>query len=211
MKPLFYTLLFCLFATFASAQNVNIKKISPTTFSVGAYAQPFRFERMVEMDASALHLDWAACIMMVLNYNGLNVVQEQIMSLVNGTPKEPLSSPQDLMFAINKTTPHAWGNPSKVFCGVATVDADVIFDELSAGRPLILGTGATGMEGRAFVVTAMSYHIKFDANGQQTGITPQTVTLKDPWPSALASRTINWTDFVGITASLYTVKVEFKK
>jgi hypothetical protein len=93
---------------------------------------------------------------------------------------------------------------------VAVLDPDVIFDELAAGRPLILGTGATGMEGRAFVVTAMSYNIKFDANGQQTGITPQTVTLRDPWPTGLANRTINWTDFVTLTASLYTVKVVFK-
>jgi hypothetical protein len=209
MKKYCFVIAFSLLAIVAGAQNANIKKINPTTFSVGAYERPFRFERMTM--GESLHLDWAMCIMMVLNYNGLNVSQEQVMSLVNGTPEQPLSTPQDLMLAINRTTRRDWGvKESKTYCEVATLDPDVIFDELSAGRPLIVGTRSNGIEGRAFVITAMSYNIKFDANGQQTGITPQTITLRDPWPTGLANRTILWSDFVIATASLYTVKVVFK-
>ncbi|MES2279544.1 MAG: papain-like cysteine protease family protein [Bacteroidota bacterium] len=205
MKKFFAVTIFILFGAMAFAQNANIKRIGPTTFSVGAYARPFMFEKVL---GSTLHWDWAACIVMVLNYNGLNVSQEQVMSLVDMTV---MGTPQDLIFNVNKTTPHAWGPPSKIYTSTATLDADVLFDELSAGRPLIMAAGSVGTEGRAFVVTAMSYTIKFDANGQQTGITPATVTLRDPWPSGLTNRTVNWADFVGLTASLYTIKVEFKK
>ncbi|QKJ30778.1 hypothetical protein HQ865_13800 [Mucilaginibacter mali] len=232
MKTLFSILTFVLITTFASAQNPNIKRIGQTTFSVGAYDHPFRFERVTpplppalsinptdaEKDAAlqatinaTITADWATCIMMVLNYNGLNVQVDQILNLNSNRAAASHNSPQDLMFAINRTSPHDWGADSRIYTSTATLDPDVIFDELSAGRPLILGTGAANMEGRAFVLTAMTYTIKFDANGQQTGITPQTVTIRDPWPQAIASRVVNWADFVPLTASLYTVKVEFKK
>lgn len=213
MKKVILLSLYALIVQFATAQNANIKRIGQSTFSVGAYDHPFRYERVVANAGTppTLNADWAACIMMVLNYNGLNVQQDQILSLNNNRVSEALNAPQDLMFAVNRTSPHDWGDDSKIYTATATLDADVIFDELSAGRPLILGTGAVGMEGRAFVLTAMTYTIKFDANGQQTGIIPQTVTIRDPWPQALASRVVNWQDFVPLTASLYTVKVVFKK
>ena len=208
MKHLLLTLSFCFMVQLASAQNKNIIRTGDKTFSVGTYANPFRFERALQ---ASLYWDWAACLEMCLNYAGLNVSQEQVMTLVNGPVDNPLSTPQDLIFAINKNTPPAWGKPSKVFTTNAAIDADVLFDELSANRPLILGAATGGAEGHALIVTAMSYNIKFDANGQQIGITPNNVTLRDPWPTALANRTINWPDFINLTAALYTLKVEFKE
>jgi len=212
MKRYLIILSLCLATQITFAQNKNIVRTGEKTYSVGAYGHPFGFERIIPgVSQNLLFWDWASCIAMCLNYGGLNVSQEQVMSLVNGTPEEPQGSPQDLMFAINKTTPTAWGKSSKVYCNTASVDADVLFDELSADRPLIVGTGSVGVEGRAYIVTAMTYNIKFNADGRQTGINPTTVTLRDPWPSALANRTILWSDFVILTASLYTIKVELKK
>jgi len=196
----------------ASAQNANIKRIGETTYAVGCYARPFEFDRIMQHAAgNDLFWDWAACIQMALNYGGLFVTQDQVMSLVNGSIDDPIGTPQDLIVSANKTTPHDWSSKdAKIYTAAATIDADVVFDELSAGRPIIVGTRRQGEEGRAYILTAMTYTINRDAGGQQTGITPATVVLRDPWPNALANRTVNWVDFVPITASLYTVKVVFK-
>src|SRR5476651_2230354 len=142
MKHLFFLIAFGFTSLCVSAQNANIKKISATTFSVGCYAQPFQFERIVQHTGSGTELfwDWAACIQMALNYGGLNVSQEQVMRLVNGSVDEPVGSPQDLIVSVNKTSPHDWGKDSKMFTTTAAIDPDVIFDELSAGQPIIVGT-----------------------------------------------------------------------
>lgn len=212
MKRPLIIIAFCFIAQLGLAQNKNIIRTGEKTFSVGLYAKPFRFERInYNGTQNALFWDWATCLVMCLNYNGLNVSQEQMMTLVNGSVEEPFGAPQDLTFAVNKNTPTAWGKPSKVFCAAANLNADVLFDELSADRPIIIGTGNVGLEGRAYVVTAMAYTIKFDANGQQVGIVPTSVTLRDPWPNSFANRIVQWSDFMTLTASLYTLKVEFKK
>jgi hypothetical protein len=221
MKRPLILLAFCFIAQIGLAQNKNIIRIGEKTYSVGAYNHSFRFNKSVYTGTqNALYWDWAACIETCLNYDGLEVSQEQIVGLMNGKSEEPtgrpsdemfVGTPQDLMFMINKSTPSAWGKKSKIYCNTASIDADVIFDELSADRPLIIGTGSVGIEGRAYVVSAMAYNINFDANGQQTGITPTTVTIRDPWPGGLTNRTINWSDFVILAASLHTIKVEFKK
>ncbi|GAB3928288.1 hypothetical protein [Mucilaginibacter myungsuensis] len=210
--------LFALIATLCVCQaafsqdNANIIRIADKTFSVGTYARPFRMEKMTITDPdTGPFWNWAVCIEMCLNYAGLNVSQDQVMSLVNGTPKEPLGTPSDLTFAINKTTPPAWGKPSKIYCAIANVDPDVIFDELHAGRPMIMGTGGVGTEGTAYMITAMQYTINYDTAGNMTGITPVSITLRDPWPNGKTSQNYIWNDFLAIKASLYTIKVEFKK
>lgn len=216
MKHLLSVLTLCFFVQLAfSQENKNIVRTSEKTYSVGLYAKPFRFERVnlgnEVTSKNQLFWDWAACLTMCLNYNGLNVLQEQVITLVNGPIEEPEGGPQDLMFAINKNTPTAWGKPSKVFTSTSNVSPDVIFDELYANKPLIIGAGSPALEGRAYVITAMAYNINYDAAGNQTGITPITVTLRDPWPNSPVNRQVNWLDFVNLTASLYTIKVEFKK
>jgi len=211
MKRLFILLAFYFVSLCALAQNANVRRIGETTYAVGCFAQPFQFERVVQhQGGNDLFWDWAACLEMCLNYQRLSVSQEQVMSLVNGSIEAPVGTPQDLIVSANKTSPHDWGRDSKIYTTTAIIDADVIFDELREGRAIIVGTRRQGEEGRAYILTAMTYTINRDASGQQTGITPATVILRDPWPTALANRTVNWIDFVPSTASLYTVKVVFK-
>lgn len=212
MKYLFYLTILVLITFSAAAQNSNVRRINETTYAVGCFERPFQFDRIMQHNGgNDLFWDWAACLEMSLNYQGLFVTQDQVMSLVNGPIDAPIGTPQDLIVSANKTVPHDWSaKDAKVFTAMATIDPDVIFDEMKAGRPIIVGTRRQGEEGHAYVLIAMTYTINKDADGNQTGITPQTVILRDPWPTALANLTVNWQDFVPITASLYTVKVVFK-
>src|SRR5476651_958587 len=137
MKRFFISLIvISAFRLSVSAQNANVRRIRETTYAVGCFAQPFQFERIVQhQGGNDLFWDWAACLEMSLNYQGLNVSQEQVMSLMNGTIEEPIGTPLDLIVSANKTTPHDWSSKdAKIYTATAIIDADVIFDELRAGR-----------------------------------------------------------------------------
>lgn len=148
---------------------------------------------------------YAACIQMILDYNGFNVTQDQVAS----TFPETATSGGDIMINVNSLRTSAWGRSVHVACDVITINEDLIFDELLANRPIVVSR-SIGEVDKASVLTAMTYNIIFDANGNQTGITPLTVTLRDPDLTSASTKAINWSDFSASGSTLYSIKIPEK-
>jgi len=211
MKNLLLASLFTLITTLACSQNRNIIKTAENIYQCGLFTGIFRYEKMSHGDDTD-DSNWcmAACIKMALDYDGLVVTQEQIFSLGSGGGR-PATAPMDLIVEINKVTPAAWSTrPSHIFTETANVNEDAIFDELSNNRPVLVSFRETNNMIKTNVITAMSYSIKFNDKGEQIGITPLKVTLRDPSPSAASIKTVTWTDLINSTTTLYTINVSYK-
>ncbi|WP_448700735.1 hypothetical protein ACFGVR_01845 [Mucilaginibacter sp. AW1-3] len=197
MKNQLFAILLTLFTTLCYAQNPNITKLENNNYKVRILPANFRYERMSQSgDLPDNARYWAACLSMIINYNGLSVSQADAATLGTGV--------------LNAATPNSWGRAAHIFCDELTLDEDALFDQLSANRPLIVTLRSADGEGRANIIAAMTYTIKFNSQGEQTGITPTTVTLVDPGTSSQSQRVVNWTDFIISVNTLYSVKISFK-
>lgn len=126
---------------------------------------------------------WAASIQMVFGYYGVNITQSQIVSRTYGTdywgnlPDWPASF-QTIHANLNNWSIDNNGQYYEVSAemGMGTPTPAFLVEELTNGRPLILGYN-TGQGGHAVVVTALSYYPT--VYGPQV----QTIIVRDPWPS----------------------------
>ncbi|MBN2730353.1 MAG: C39 family peptidase [Bacteroidales bacterium] len=127
---------------------------------------------------------WAASIKMVLNYYGVSISQEQIVSRTYGTdnfgslPDWP-GSMQAVHANLNNWGIDNFGQKYSVSAsfGMGAPTPAYLINELSNGHPVIIGYN-TGNGGHAVVVTAVSYINTY--NGPMI----QTIVVRDPWPSA---------------------------
>lgn len=128
---------------------------------------------------------WAASIKMVFNYYGINISQEQIVSRTYGTdnygnlPNWPGS-----MQAIHRNL-NNWSidNTGKRYVvqasiGMGAPKATYLVNELASAHPVIVGYKTGTNSGHAVVITAVSYTKSYN------GPIIQTITVRDPWPSA---------------------------
>ncbi len=126
---------------------------------------------------------WAASIQMVFGYYGVDITQSQIVSRTYGTdyrgnlPDWPASF-RTIHANLNNWSIDNNGQYYEVSAnmGMGTPSPAFLVEELSNGRPLILGYN-TGQGGHAVVVTALSYYPT--VYGPQV----QTIIVRDPWPS----------------------------
>ncbi len=189
MKKILSVILLALSVTLCQAQNPNITKLGNNNYKIRILPDNFRYER-------AQANNWAACMSMVLNNSGLSVSQADAATLGSGV--------------INAATPDTWGRAAHVFVDEANSNEDTFFDELSANRPLIVMLRSGNSDGKTNLVVAMTYSIMFDEKGNQTGITPSTVTLVDPGVGAQSQKVMTWGDFMTNVSVLYSTKVSFK-
>jgi hypothetical protein len=127
---------------------------------------------------------WAASIQMVLNYYGIAISQEQIVARTYGTdPFGRLPNWGGSFHAItanlnnwsidNRGRPYTvmaslnWGAPAPA----------ILLQELSQGRPVIVGYRSGPNSGHAVVITAASFI------QSRMGPIVQSVVVRDPWPS----------------------------
>jgi hypothetical protein len=122
---------------------------------------------------------WAACIQMVLNYHGLYISQEQIVSRVFGGMVDAPGSPQQIMAALQGWAPDSRGRFSQIEADSRNVDPASVIQDLEYRWPLIVGLrGLQGPTGHAYVLTAVYYHLD---NYNQPII--YRVVLRDPYPT----------------------------
>ncbi|TDQ28690.1 C39 family peptidase [Tenacibaculum caenipelagi] len=127
---------------------------------------------------------WAASIQMVLNGYGVNINQQQIVARTYGTdpygnlPNWP-GSFQAIHSNLNNWGIDNYGYPYTVRAsiGMGTPSPAILIQELSNGRPVIIGYKSSPNGGHAVVVTAVSYINTW--NGPMI----QTIVVRDPWPS----------------------------
>lgn len=131
---------------------------------------------------------WAACIKMVLNYQGVQVSQSQIVQKAYG---RIVNSPAncDIMtnsadgWRVSAYTLEAWQESS--------VHQFELIDDLAKKYPVIIGLNMPGHDvGHAYVLTGI--YFVYDNNMSKK---PYRVILRDPWPDNPSKTELDWVDF----------------
>lgn len=132
---------------------------------------------------------WAACVQMVLNYQGVKINQEDIVRRAKGRRINTGGTVYDIQKATNglKAGSHTIvariDNPS-------TVTPQTFINDLIDKYPLIIGLDMPGQTmGHAYVLTGISFR-KVGRNYQ-----PVEVILRNPWPTSSSRETLSWNEF----------------
>lgn len=130
---------------------------------------------------------WAACTQMVLNYQGVDVSQEEIVERVFGFQVDRPGNAQDIVrgakgWYVNGYTIDAKADNSFI--------PQKLIDDLVNKYPLVVGLSMPGQNvGHAYVLTGMS----FEKEGNS--VYPKSVILRDPWPDNQSRIVLSWSDF----------------
>ena len=129
---------------------------------------------------------WAASISMVLHYQGISVTQKAIVEKALGFSANRPASCDIMIRAAN-----GWQKAGKTLSAFEENDLSPknIIDILANKYPLVVGMNMPNQNvGHAYVLTA----IHFTENKG----TPDSVVLRDPWPTNEDRHVITWTDFI---------------
>ncbi len=122
---------------------------------------------------------WAACIQMVLNYHGLYVSKQDIVTRVYGQLVDRPAHPHQILQALSGWAPDMRGRYSAVHADAQNINEMTVIDDLHRRWPLIVGLRSLnpGEQGHAYVLTAVYYQM--DEYGQ-----PELLgfILRDPFP-----------------------------
>ena len=152
---------------------------------------------------------WAACIQMVLNYQGVPVTQEQIVERTFGARIDAPGQPIQVLANLNTWGITADGRTFVVgaesVSAIPAVAAVQLIRDLDAEQPLIIGISGYGGTGHACVVTAVQYH-----SGATGSTVLDAITLRDPWPGHPSRIDIPWAQVTGINflARIRVVKAD---
>lgn len=132
---------------------------------------------------------WAACVQMVLNYQGVDVAQDDIVRRAFGHRVNRPGNCHDIVKGAN-----GWHTDSRVISARVenpySVTAQSIINDLVEKYPLIIGLEMAGQNvGHAYVLTGISFK---EVNGK---CQPVEVILRDPWPTNPSRKKISWSDF----------------
>ena len=123
---------------------------------------------------------WAACIEMVLHYQGINVSQDDLVN--QGANCSTITEAAD-GWSVGSNEIIAWAEYE--------ASADDLVEALAYKYPVIIGLDMPGQNtGHAYVLTAIYY--KYDEN---VNIRPYKVILRDPWPYSPSKEELSWNDF----------------
>lgn len=130
---------------------------------------------------------WAACTQMVLNYQGVNVSQEEIVERVFGSRVDKPGTAKNIVEGAS-----GWYIRGLTIGAKADISLNPqeLIDDLVNKYPLIIGLQMPGQTvGHAYVLTGLS----FKKNGNV--IYPYSVILRDPWPENQSRIILDWEDF----------------
>jgi len=132
---------------------------------------------------------WAACVQMVLHYQGVYVSQRDLVRKAFGTTENRPANGAAIVRAAN-----GWRVDGKtIVAGMGNKSTINLIDDLAFHYPVIIGLDMPGQNvGHAFVLTAIFYY--YDDNNTMR---PYKVVLRDPWgyndnPSR---HELGWSDF----------------
>ena len=141
---------------------------------------------------------WAASIQMVLNYYGVSITQPQIVARTYGI--DPYGNLPDWPGSFQAITANLnnWSvdNTGRQYSVQASLNwgapsPSILLQELSNGRPVIVGYRTGENSGHAVVITAASYTVS------NNGPIIQSVVARDPWPSNENIRNAGRVEYTG--------------
>lgn len=141
---------------------------------------------------------WAASIQMVLNYYGVNISQEQIVARTYGVDSYGnlpnwAGTFQAITANLNNWNVDNFGRQYSVGASLnwGAPTPAILLQELSQGRPVIVGYKSGANSGHAVVITAVSYA------QSPNGPIIQSIVVRDPWPSPQNIQTAGRVEYPG--------------
>jgi hypothetical protein len=183
MKILFAIIALC-FITQKSLGQGQIYRIKGTnTYVAAVLTEKFNYSFATQ---KLNNWCWAACVQMVLNYQKIDVDQDQIVQRVFGSL---LDRPADCSTMTRAANNWRYNNTIKAFS--SGISAEDMIDDLAKKYPLIIGLNIPNQKnGHAYVLTAIYFEL--DYNGDPI---PTLVSLRDPWPASPPILQLKWENF----------------
>ena len=186
----FFTILISLCFTFAGAQTFRggeIFQIKGSDVYWAAVKTAYFREHVARQEENCWC--WAACVQMVLNYQGVDVEQEELVRRVKGMRVNEGGTAYEIQRAAN-----GWNTGSHVIVANVedpyNVSAQSFISDLIDKYPLIVGLSMPGQTmGHAYVLTGISF--RKSGNEYQ----PIEVILRNPWPSSPSREKLSWREF----------------
>jgi len=132
---------------------------------------------------------WAACIKMVLNYQGITIEQCDIVAKAFG---QCINRPASCDIMVEAANGWNYNGISIRAWEEGTISSKDLIDALANKYPVIIGLNMPGQSvGHAYVLTAIYFRKDSDHNK----IIPERVRLRDPWPPNKDVYETTWHDF----------------
>lgn len=184
----------------AQAPLPDIRELVPGVYIAGIPTNDFKF---VAARQHAGNWCWAAAVQMVLNYDGLAVSQEQIVSRVfGGSMPDAPAEPEDILDALSGWAPQFNGRPAEILATPYVYQPSDIIADLANHWPILVGLRNLKGAGHVFVLTAVTYNL--DSMNQPIF---RSVVLRDPWPTHESRVQIPWSVFSSRVNFLARVRV----
>lgn len=187
-------IIYSLFVLTSSAQDIKtLHQIDGNYWLVGVPTEDFEYYAAPQKEGKQRQSNWcwAACIQMVLNYDGLYITQEDIVRKIYGDLVDAPANESQVQYALSGWAPDVSGGMSKIVYEGAIMQARDISVNLTWNTPLVVGLiNANGQGGHAYVITGMYFWA-----GQDNEPIPDKVILRDPWPGNISKQIISWEDF----------------
>ena len=179
----------------------DIAQIKPGIYMAGIPTDQFQFFAAPEGAGRQRSANWcwAACIQMVLNYKGLYITQEEIVTKVYGQLIDQPAGPQQIMQALNGWAPDRNGGYAAVVADPYNLGGPALVTDLANRYPLIVGLKGNPV-GHAYVLTGVTYRVDPYNNPIFN-----SVVLRNPWPGSPSREELSWQEFM--SRVMFTTRV----
>lgn len=176
----------------ALPSTADLQQLGPNYFVAGVPSGEFEFFAAPQHNGRQRQSNWcwAATTQMVLNYHGLYVAQEEIVSRIFGELIDSPGQPDQILAALSGWAPDARGRFSQIHASPYIFQGSDIVNDLAYKWPLIVGLRQPGQIGHAYVLTA----VYFSADQYSQPIFDRVV-LRDPWPGSPSRQEMSWSEF----------------
>ncbi|MDZ4839540.1 MAG: C39 family peptidase, partial [Bacteroidota bacterium] len=129
-------LLFSVFLSF-SVQAQYLTDLGNNNYSLGLPSDQFKD---VYANQRKSNWCWAACVQMVMNYQGIKIEQEEIVMKTFGSLVDQPAYVPDMIKAITGWAPSVDGHKNFIFCdNLNSLSFKELYESLNRGKPFIVG------------------------------------------------------------------------
>jgi len=194
MKKLNLTIILLIALIFSFKTNgQSVQRLGPNYYVAGIPTSEFDAwaAEIVSGNQRQANWCWAACSQMVLNYHGLYVTQEQIVTRIFGGLVDSPADEYQIQMALSGWATNVQGRISNIYCQNGFTNVNEITQALSYKWPLIVGLrNPNSSVGHAYVLTAIYYSID-----EYNNTIPDKVVLRDPMPGNDGRIEVSWLQF----------------
>lgn len=183
----------------------SIQRLGPNYFVAGVPTNEFDAWAAERVSGNQRQANWcwAACSQMVLNYHGLYISQEQIVTKIYGGLVDRPANESQIRRALSGWAPNVQGRVSNIYCQSGLTSINEITQALAYKWPLIVGLrNPNGGVGHAYVLTAIYY-----STDQFNNTIPDKVVLRDPMPGNDGRIEVSWNQFSNLLMMAFKVWV----